>query len=94
MSNKCFVQQAAAWSEIDLLETKVSSLIPNESLVKPFGSNDFIFDRILSDYSDEVALIMIIDGKLEFVIEVTFEWNVRMTQSSISSTLYRYSQTH
>ena len=96
MSNKCFVQQAAAWSEISLLvnETKVSSLIPHESLVKPFGSNDFIFDRILSDYSDEVALIMIIDGKLEFVIEVTFEWNVRMTQSSISSTLYRYSQTH
>ena len=85
VSNKCYLEQAAAWSEIDLLvnETKVSSIIPNESLVKPFGSNDFIFDRILSDYSDEVALIMIIDGKLEFVIEVTFEWNVRMTQSSI-----------
>ena len=43
----------------------VCSLIPNESLVKPFGSNDFIVDRILSDYSDEVALIMIIDGNLE-----------------------------
>ena len=64
-TNALFSKQLLGVKSDCLSEKSVCSLIPNESLVKPFGSNDFIYDRILSDYSDEVALIMIIDGKLE-----------------------------